>query len=96
VKYCIIDGAHIASRRELHKILAESLEFPQWYGNNLDALYDCLTDEHEEIQIELRNAREMEQNLGIYAARFKKVLSDASAENPRIKVMLNSDITENE
>ena len=28
----------------VHAYLASSLDFPDWYGNNLDALLDCLTD----------------------------------------------------
>ena len=24
--------------------IAEALSFPDWFGHNLDALYDCLTD----------------------------------------------------
>ncbi len=28
---------------EIHKIIQEKLDLPQWYGNNLDALWDALT-----------------------------------------------------
>ncbi|MDO4418992.1 MAG: barstar family protein [Ruminococcus sp.] len=28
---------------EVHKIIKEQLNFPEWYGCNLDALWDCLT-----------------------------------------------------
>ena len=28
---------------EVHKIIREKLELPQWYGENLDALWDALT-----------------------------------------------------
>ena len=38
-----IDCAGIVDRKELHRLLAETLSFPHWYGHNLDALYDCLT-----------------------------------------------------
>ena len=26
------------------ELLAEGMRFPEWFGNNFDALYDCLTD----------------------------------------------------
>ena len=29
---------------DIHGILKESLELPDYYGGSLDALYDCLTD----------------------------------------------------
>ena len=40
----IIDCARIHSREDLHAVFREALTFPEWYGNNLDALYDCLTE----------------------------------------------------
>ena len=41
---CILDGKLIKDREMLHGILAAQPEFPDWYGRNLDALHDCLTD----------------------------------------------------
>ena len=32
------------SREEVHSYLKEKFAFPEYYGKNLDALYDCLTD----------------------------------------------------
>ena len=56
----IIDGREIQDRRQLHEALAAQLHFPEWYGKNLDALYDCLTDVHEETVIRLLNLEELE------------------------------------
>jgi ribonuclease inhibitor len=87
MKNCIIDGAQITDRRELHRILVEELDFPEWYGNNLDALYDCLTDEREEVQIAILHEEELKQRLGTYAQRFLTVLERASEENPKIRTV---------
>ena len=38
-----IDCSRIQSEEDLHRIFAEALSFPAWYGKNLDALHDCLT-----------------------------------------------------
>lgn len=38
-----IDGSKIMSEADFHKIIAEELGFPRWYGNNLDVLWDALT-----------------------------------------------------
>lgn len=40
----IIDLAGVEDRGELHERIAQSLSLPGWYGRNLDALYDVLTD----------------------------------------------------
>ena len=29
---------------EIHEVLKRDLDFPDYYGGNLDALWDCLTD----------------------------------------------------
>ncbi|PSL56632.1 barstar (barnase inhibitor) [Saccharothrix carnea] len=32
------------SKKDAIGAIAEALSFPDWFGHNLDALYDCLTD----------------------------------------------------
>ena len=39
----ILDFSDCRYLGEVHKIIHKKLELPQWYGNNLDALWDTLT-----------------------------------------------------
>jgi RNAse (barnase) inhibitor barstar len=39
-----IDCSGIASKEGLLRAIAETLAFPDWFGENWDALEDCLTD----------------------------------------------------
>lgn len=39
-----IEGLLVTSEKDLHSQLALALEFPSYYGKNLDALWDCLSD----------------------------------------------------
>lgn len=39
-----LDGTEMKTVAEAHGYLAKALGFPEYYGKNLDALYDCLTD----------------------------------------------------
>ena len=39
-----IDGTSIRTKAEFMTAVADALSFPDWFGNNLDALHDCLTD----------------------------------------------------
>ena len=58
---CALDGEKITNRQTLHDILSSSLGLPEWYGRNLDALYDCLTEIQEETEIWLLNEASLEK-----------------------------------
>jgi RNAse (barnase) inhibitor barstar len=55
-----IDGASIKTTDEFYSVLKKELQLPDYFGNNLDALADALTDlshlEKEEIAIIISNA----------------------------------------
>ena len=53
MREAVLDGGQISSREALHTALAEALPLPEWYGRNLDALMDCLTDLGEELTLRL-------------------------------------------
>ncbi len=82
-----IDGNCIKNRDDLHRAFSEGLIFPDCYGNNLDALHDCLTSLFEETEICISNRDMLKENLGDYAIKFEKCIEESSAENPRIKVV---------
>lgn len=42
--YCHCDLADAAQGEVALERLAAALNLPEWFGNNFDALYDCLTD----------------------------------------------------
>lgn len=67
---------------------AGSLGFPEWYGRNLDALYDCLTDIREEAEICILQMPLLEEKLGRYAVLLLKVLKDAAGENNAIHLKM--------
>ncbi len=39
-----VDLSEVKKVEALHAALNEAFEFPEYYGGNLDALHDCLTD----------------------------------------------------
>lgn len=67
-----IDGRLI--KKEGHDYLKEVLNFPDYYGKNLDALYDCLTEIGVETKIKLINADLISNDL-------LETFIDASDEN---------------
>ena len=61
MKYIILDGKLI--KEKSHDYLKKVFDFPEYYGKNLDALYDCLTDIGVETQIELVNSEYVSQDM---------------------------------
>lgn len=39
-----VDFSKVEYYIEIHEVLKHDLDFPDYYGGNLDALWDCLTD----------------------------------------------------
>ena len=54
-----IDALYLNDRETAHDYLAEIFDFPDYYGRNLDALYDCLS-EMQIDRIYIKNADEGE------------------------------------
>ncbi len=79
----ILDGREIATREQLHQKLAQGLGLPGYYGANLDALFDCLTDLREEACLHILHGRELREGLGPYADVLAEVLGQAAEQNPR-------------
>lgn len=78
----IIDCQWIDSRGELHRVLAETLSFPEWYGHNLDALHDMLTAIREDTHLIFQN-----WNPSSPAFRgLKRVLENVEVANPHFTV----------
>ena len=89
MRICILDGETILDKDMLHDTLAVALDFADWYGRNLDALYDCLTDLAEETEIRFRNEQALAEHLGNYAGALQKVICTAVEENQNIQCILN-------
>ncbi|MBQ7221581.1 MAG: barstar family protein [Synergistaceae bacterium] len=77
-----LDALRLQKKEEAHKYLRETLNFPEYYGGNLDALHDCLT-ELDDVSVEFVNA----EKAGGYFARVMGVFIDSAEENPGLKVL---------
>lgn len=77
MKEITVDCSQLADGAQLHQALFEALSLPQWYGHNLDALFDCLT-ELEDTHLILQN-----WNALVWDRQgFEAVFADAAGESP--------------
>ena len=86
-----IDLSKVKTREELHDLLQEELPLPEYYGRNLDALYDLLTEPTEPATLTIYAWDKLAETLGEKAAPLRRVLEDAGQENPALTVLLLSE-----
>lgn len=79
-----LDLRSIQSPADAQAYLQRALAFPDYYGKNLDALYDMLTSWDTPAAFALRLPKQ--GPLAEYAQRLRRVFADAAAANPRIQV----------
>ena len=84
MKTTILNGKRMRYNKSAHDYLKRKLHFPDYYGNNLDALWDLLTTISEPIEIILLNSETLYENLGDYGRELVKVFEDAMDENANI------------
>lgn len=77
----ILLDARCLSREQAQSYLSQTLPLPGYYGRNLDALHDCLTE-----AAEMTLAVEHIDQAPPYFERVRQVLLDAAAENPGLQV----------
>ena len=83
----IIDGAAMTTRDAAHSHLALRLGLPDYYGRNLDALFDCLTDRREAMTVRLLHREALEDRLGRRGAAMVRLLRRAAEENPAVTLL---------
>ncbi|MFP7230916.1 barstar family protein [Bacillus subtilis] len=77
----IIDGKDFENKEGVHDTLKDKLDFPDCYGRNLDALWDCLTGWIDvPLTLIWRNFEFSKKFLGTYADNVLKVLQEAQEE----------------
>ena len=84
MKQITLDGNLLADATKAHDYLKEMLEFPEYYGSNLDALYDCLTD-FEDVEITIN----LPEEDGAIFQKVLRVFKAASRNNDSMKLIVN-------
>ena len=85
-----IDLSGVTTSDELQDLLVKELPLPDYYGKNLDALYDVLTENLQEWNIIFYNVSGTADSLGKYMGTLKRLCCDACLENSNLKVRFYS------
>ncbi len=86
MKEIIFEASKMIDKDSALKEIAQKLNFPDYFGNNFDALNDCLTDISEETKISFDDENLFKKNLGVYGDIIMKVITFAAKQNPKLKI----------
>ena len=76
-----LDVRQLQQKEAAHRYLKQALKLPAYYGCNLDALYDCLT-ELDTTELRFVNLEAGES----YFAKLLPIFQEAQEANPRLKI----------
>ena len=86
----LLDSEILISRASVHDYFAEKLKIPGYYGRNLDALYDLLSEYSTQLSIYIVNREEILDALNGYGRALVCTLQDAAAKNPNLSVKFSN------
>lgn len=81
MKHIFLNGKEFVDKATTHSILKDKFELPDYYGRNLDALWDCLSTDFSKTIITIQNPFLFEKNLGRYGAVLLRLFDELSASN---------------
>lgn len=81
----ILDCLMMTERAKAHEYIASVLKFPDYYGRNLDALFDCLCEYSG--MIILKNAQIFKENPG-YGLKILHTFCSGDAVNPNLSAVI--------
>jgi ribonuclease inhibitor len=84
MKAAVLNGEKMTSVKEAHVYISRKLDFPEYYGGNLDALWDILSTISYPIHISMTNSEILHEHLGEYSDSLISVFWDAEEENENL------------
>ena len=88
-RHARIIGARCTSQEALHAFVAKKLGFPDYYGANLSALADCLSEMGEPARITIAiNEYDVEPGMQAYLLRFVQVCAREALVNRNLTLVI--------
>ena len=84
MEYIVLDGAEYSEKTDFFADIKEKMQFPDYFGNNLDALADCLSERGSDTAVILLNEDDLRKNLGKYAEGILQVFEDCAESNSHL------------
>ena len=88
MKSVILDAKKMLEKENMHEYFAKKFDLPEYYGKNLDALFDCLCEINEPTLIKLKNEDALQ---GDTKESLIRLFHDVCNENEQVKFELVKD-----
>ena len=85
-----LDVSGVRDRGEFHELIRNNFDVPEYYGNNLDALYDFFTEYFGSLYVRITGIDDVPGDMAGYIERFTDMCRDAAEENPGISFSFDS------
>ena len=88
MKIVILDAKKMLEKEKMHEYFVKKFDLPEYYGKNLDALFDCLCEINEPTLIKLKNERALDDGT---KESLTQLFRDVCSENTLVKFELVKD-----
>ncbi len=88
MKIVILDAKKMLEKEKMHEYFTKKFGLPEYYGKNLDALFDCLCEINEPTLIRLKNEKFLDDSA---KESLTRLFRDVCNENELVKFELVKD-----
>lgn len=81
----LLNGREMTNKKDAHLYIKRKLDLPDYYGENLDGLWDLLTTVSGSMKIVIFNKKSIIENLGEYGHSLINIFQESAAENKNIE-----------
>ena len=89
-----LNGSRMVDKSITHAYLKRKLSLPDYYVNNLDALWDCLSTDFSPKRIIIHKPESIIENLSSYGKLLLKLFQEVGEVNECIQVDIEDEISE--
>ncbi|MBR0576527.1 barstar family protein [Proteiniclasticum sp. BAD-10] len=82
----ILNGKRMITREKTHAYLKRKFSFPDYYGKNLDALWDLLSTWDQETEVVILHRDAVLEQLGDYGASLLDLFGELQEESRHLTI----------
>ena len=67
--------------RQIHRVIKETFDFPDFYGGNFDAMWDCMRDYCEDMDVSIKGLSTLPKEFDDFSKTMLEIFEMVSKEN---------------